>query len=66
MILIACKHFIHITYLCGIYLFMCLGHDSGHVVQHQNTTAGKCIKSFLPQPNMCPPPQQVLAVTVAS
>ena len=54
-------------YLCGIYLFTCLGHDNGRVVLCQNTSAGKFIfKSFASQPNMCPPPQQVLAVAVAS
>ena len=44
-----------------------LRHDNERVVQCQNTSAGKCIfKSFVPQPNMRPPPQQVLAVAVAS
>ena len=52
--------------ICGIYLFTHIGHNNGRVPQCQNASAGKWIfdkiTSFVPQPNMHLPPQQVLAV----
>jgi hypothetical protein len=69
MMQIVWRSFIHI--ICMAYTYLHVSDttvDVFHSVRMQS--AGKCIfnkiTSFAPQSNMCLPPQQVLAVTVAS